>query len=119
MLSTSDDGTVLATKLGVMESDDFFTPATSAVYDGYVYSANSFFYQLDNIADPSNNTVVAVEDTLLMGSPITETSPTMSAATDAPSTAPASGAMAPASGNVGWFLRQSILVFVLMLPVTL
>ena len=54
---------VKATLLGNLTSADYDTPATSALYAGYIYSTNSRFAELVNISAPADNNVVGVKNT--------------------------------------------------------
>ena len=59
---------VKATLLGNLTSADYDTPATSALYDGYIYSTNSRFEELVNISAPADNNIVGVKNTFAGGS---------------------------------------------------
>ena len=54
-------GTISATPLTSITSAHYYTPATSALYCGYIYSANSLF-ATHEISDPANDTVVGVKN---------------------------------------------------------
>lgn len=61
------NGRVLkATLLGNLTSPDYDTPATSALYGGYIYSTNSRFASIPNITAPAENNVVGVKNTFLV-----------------------------------------------------
>jgi len=53
---------ITATFLGNITSEEYSTPATSALFDGYIYSTNSRFADLGNISAPADNNVVGVEN---------------------------------------------------------
>lgn len=64
---TFDNDIVGASFLLNIESPLFATPATSAIYDGYIYSANALFASVEDIATPADDTVVAVSLGALAG----------------------------------------------------
>ena len=79
-LSMDDNNLLVATLLGNLTSPEFETPATSAVYDGYVYSTISRFVTLPDIATPANNNVIGVKDTTYNGNAIDHDYVTLDAA---------------------------------------
>ena len=54
-------GTITGTPIASITSPAYKTPATSALYCGYIYSANSLFATHD-ISDPANDTLVGVKN---------------------------------------------------------
>ena len=60
----SGDNSITATFLGNIASSDYHTPAMSDLYDGNIYSVNSYFAALDDIRlwAPANNTVVSFKN---------------------------------------------------------
>lgn len=62
-LYKEDGGGVHATKLGKLTSSAFDTPATSAAFEGYIYSTNSRFVELPDISAPADDNVIGVKDT--------------------------------------------------------
>jgi hypothetical protein len=64
-LAFNENNLLEATKLGVLTTSLFDTPATSAVYEGYVYSTNSRFGSLPDLTDVGTGFgVIAVQDIL-------------------------------------------------------
>lgn len=61
--SNAANSTLAATNLGKLTSPDFDTPSTSALYDGYIFSANSRFASMEDISVPVNSTVIGVKNT--------------------------------------------------------
>lgn len=61
--SAASSTSLIATYLGNLTSDEFATPATSAMYKNYIYSTNARFTSFPDIATPTNNTVIGVLNT--------------------------------------------------------
>mmetsp|Transcript_20604 Transcript_20604/g.37224 ORF Transcript_20604/g.37224 Transcript_20604/m.37224 type:complete len:420 (-) Transcript_20604:208-1467(-) len=98
------DSRITANFLGNITSPDYHTPATSALYDGYIYSANSYFATLGNISAPANNTVVGVKnmydeydkpDKMSSNAPTSSIPQPLSAASASPSSSPKSSSNSP------------------------
>ena len=106
-----ETGLLAATKIGNLTSPIFDTPATSAIYDGYIYSTNSRFVSLPDIATPADNNVVGVKNvfccnedvangnTMDIGSDTTTDAPTMENGQDDTSSEPTGETGEATSGN--------------------
>ena len=66
-LTAQDDGALMGAKVGILTASDFDTPATSAAYDGYIYSTNSRFFSLDEISDEADDNVIGVKNVFCCG----------------------------------------------------
>ena len=61
-MTASDDGAIFVEQAGFITSPDYDTPATSALYGGYIFSTNSRFVEKPDIAEAADNTVVGVKN---------------------------------------------------------
>ena len=62
-MTADDNGAIYIDRMGFLTSPDYDTPATSALSNGYVYSTNSRFVQLPDIAAEADNNIIGVVNT--------------------------------------------------------